>query len=282
MAKPITKSYGSMSPRIPVAVTVAVDGTEQVLFAKMLPPFAEVTQLHADLNMVSDTLGAASHTQSGQYAIRVLYGEIPVDDAYEAFSVETIVDTLFPVSGEQVFEGTATPVVGSGLLGPTGVTPIAYSKAYTLWNRTSTLGLPANAIMIGDAIIAFADKIKIRSYPNKRGRGFRKPRRESFKLIAIMANTDLVADQTSQRTMLWGDSTGDFETLQDAFEAALIVETAGDGGEGLANDAEDYMSVGLVEAALNTEAILNFSGHVSFTAEYYKRTASGRRHWRPT
>lgn len=281
---PATKnpgSYGSMSPRVPVAVTVAADGTEETLFAKVLPPYAEVTQLHAELNIVSDTLGAASHTLMSQYGMRVIYGELPVDDSFPALAVEAIVNTLFPVSGEQVFKGANTAETGSGLLGTTGVTPIAYSKSYTLWSRVETLSLPSNGLLIGDAIIALADKVKIRSYPNKRKRGFSKPRRESFKLIAIMMNTDVIATQTSERQMVWGDSTGDFEIIVDAFEDALIKSEAGLGGVGLVSDPEDWLQTGMVEAALTTESILNVSGHVSMTAEYYKRTAGGRRHWRP-
>jgi len=276
-----SRSYGSLSPRCPVAVTVAVDGTEETLFAKVLPPYAEVTQVHADLNIISDSLGASSHVLGSQYGLRVVYGEIPVDDAIPALGVQAIMNTLFPVAGGQVFEGTNIAETGLGLLGVTDVTPVAYSKAYTLWSRVETLSLPSNAILIGDAVIALADNIKIRSYPNKRKRGFRKPRRESFKILAIMMNTAEVLTNTDERQMVWGDSTGDHETLVGAFEGALITEESGTGDSGLTNDAEDYLQTGMVEAALNTAAILNVQGHVSMTAEYYKRTASGRKHWRP-
>lgn len=276
-----TGSYGSMSPRVPVAVTIGVDGTEEALYAKVLPPYAEVTQLHADLSIVSNTLGTASHTFFGQYGLRVIYGEIPVDDAFEALAIQAIVNTLYPVSGDQVFEGTNVAETGLGLLGVSGVTPVAYSKAYTLWSRTETLSLPGKAILIGDAIIALADKVKIRSYPNKRKKGFRKPRRESFKMLAIMMNSDVVATQTDEQTMMFGDATGGFETLVSAFEAALIQPEAGTGDDSLANDADDYLVAGIVEAGLAVEPILNVTGHVSMTAEYYKRTAGGRKHWRP-
>lgn len=279
---PSSRSYGSMSPRVPVAVTVASDGSEEGLFAKILPPYAEVTQLHADLNIVSDTLGAASHTQMSQYGMRMVYGEIPVDDAFAALSSEVMCNTVFPVSGDRVFEGIATAESGVGLLGSTDVTPVAYSKAYTLWSRVETLSLPSNGILIGDAIIALADKVKIRSYPNKRARGFRKPRRESFKLICILMNSEVLAAQSDQQTMMFGDSTGDFETLVGAFEGALITEEAGTGNLGLTNDAEDYLQTGRVEAALVSAAVvLNVTGHVSLTIEYYKRTPDGRKHWRP-
>lgn len=277
---PASKSYGSISPRVPVAVTLAADGTEEVLFAKVLPPYAEVTQLHADLNIISDSMGAASHTFMAQYGMRVIYGELPVDDAYPALSTEVIMNTLFPVSGLNAFKGVATSVVGLGLLGETDVSPVAYSKAYTLWSRVETLGLPSNAILIGDAIIALADKVKIRSYPNKRRRGYRKPRRESFKIVAIMANTDVIAGSTSQRSMLWGDSTGDYDTLTDAFVDAMVRQEAGHGADPV-NDAEDWMTLGRVEVAIAKEALLNISGHVSFTAEFYKKTPDGRKHWRP-
>lgn len=277
---PASSSFGSVSARVPVAVTVAVDGTEESIFAKVLPPYAEVTQLHADLNIVSDTLGATSHTLMAQYGMRVVYGELPVDDAYPALSAEDIAQTLFPVSGADAFKGVSTAVVGTGLLGETDVSPVAYSKAFTLWSRVETLSLPSNAILIGDAVIALADKVKIRSYPNKRRRGFKKPRKESFKILIILMNTDVIATASSQRQMMWGDTTGDYDTLADAFRDSLADPEAGINADPI-NDIEDWMQIGRVEAGLTTEAILNVSGHISLTAEYYKRTPDGRKHWRP-